>query len=108
MTTMQTVITIALFTLATVATRAGAFLLFPASKPTPGYVAYLGRILPFSITAMLIVFCLKDVDVFSGSHGFPELISIALVAGLFLKFKNSLLAIASGTALYMVLVQFVF
>ena len=42
------------------------------------------------------------------AHGLPELLAGAAVVGLHLWEKNTLLSIAVGTALYMVLVQAVF
>ena len=57
---------------------------------------------------MLVIYCLKGVDVFAGSHGLPELIAIAAVVGLHLWKKQMLLSIAGGTVLYMLLVQMVF
>ena len=44
----------------------------------------------------------------SPTHGLPELLAGAAVVGLHLWEKNTLLSIAVGTALYMVLVQAVF
>lgn len=108
MTTWQAVVIVAIFALATFATRAAAFVLFPPQRPTPRYVAYLGKVLPFAITGMLIVYCLKDITPFAPPYALPELIAVAVVAGLYLAFKNSLVAIAAGTVLYMVLVQLVF
>ena len=57
---------------------------------------------------MLVVYCLRGVDLFGPNHGLPELIAAAAVVGLHLWKKNTLLSIAAGTALYMVLVQVVF
>lgn len=108
MTTLESAVMVAMFVLATVLTRASAFVAFPAGRKTPPFVLYLGRVLPFAITSMLIVYCLKSTAVFSYPYGLPELISIIVVAGVFLLFKNSLAAIAGGTVLYMVLVQVVF
>ncbi len=108
MTTLESAVMVAMFALATILTRTAAFVAFPAGRKTPQYVLYLGRVLPFAITGMLIVYCLKDAVVFGYPYGLPELISIAVVAGVFLVFKNSLAAIAGGTVLYMVLVQLVF
>ncbi|MDL2252953.1 AzlD domain-containing protein [Ruminococcaceae bacterium OttesenSCG-928-I18] len=107
-TTVQGVALVAIFSLATLFTRALPFLAFPASRPTPHFVVYLGRVLPFAITAMIIVYCLKDTPILAAPHGLPELIAIVVVGAIFLLFKNSLVAIAGGTILYMVLVQVVF
>ncbi len=108
MTTVQAMLMVAIFSLATLFTRALAFAAFPAGRPTPRFIVYLGRVLPYAITAMLVVYCLKDAPVLVAPHGLPELIAIALVAALFLLAKNSLLAIAVGTIVYMVLVQVLF
>ncbi|MDR0936052.1 MAG: AzlD domain-containing protein [Oscillospiraceae bacterium] len=99
---------VALFALATFLTRVLAFLIFPAGKPTPKFIGYLGRVLPFAITSMLIVYCLKNSEILAAPHGAPELLAILLVAALFLAFKNSLVAIAAGTIAYMVMVQLIF
>ena len=48
------------------------------------------------------------VDLLGPTLGLPELIAAAAVVGLHCWKKNTLLSIAAGTALYMVLVQVVF
>lgn len=99
---------VAIFATTTFGTRAVAFAAFPPGRPTPKFVVYLGRVLPFAITSMLIVYCLKNTPVFSYPHGLPELLAIVLVAAIFLLFKNSLAAISIGTIVYMLMVQLVF
>lgn len=99
---------IVLFTLATVITRALPFIAFPPSKPMPPFVAYLGKVLPYAITGMLVVFCLKNTQVLQAPHGLPEAIGVLVVAGLYLLSKNTLVSIAGGTLVYMLLVQLVF
>lgn len=84
------------------------FLLFPADKPTPKYVQYLGKVLPAAVFGLLVIYCLKDVNIFTGSHGIPELIAIGVVVLLHLWKKQMLLSIAGGTICYMLLVQLVF
>lgn len=108
MTLTQQLITIAMVILGTMLTRFLPFLLFPAGKPTPKYIRYLGTALPAAVFGLLVVYCLKDVSLFTGSHGLPELIAIAAVAGLHLWKRQMLLSIAGGTVCYMLLVQFVF
>ncbi|MBQ9768071.1 MAG: branched-chain amino acid transporter permease [Lachnospiraceae bacterium] len=108
MTIVQEVITIALCAFATMATRFLPFLVFRANRPTPKYIQYLGKALPAAIFGMLVVYCLKNVSVFTGSHGLPELIAIVLVVALHLWKRNMLLSIAGGTVCYMLLVQLVF
>lgn len=108
MSVQQQAITILMVILGTMLTRFLPFLLFPAGKSTPKYIRYLGKVLPAAVFGLLVIYCVRNVSVLEGSHGIPELISIAAVAALHLWKKNIFLSIAVGTILYMVLVQFVF
>ena len=108
MTLTQQIITIGMVVLGTVLTRFLPFLLFPAGKPTPKYIQYLGTVLPSAVFGLLVVYCLKDVSLFAGNHGVPELIAIAVVVGLHVWKRQMLLSIAGGTVCYMLLVQFIF
>jgi branched-subunit amino acid transport protein AzlD len=104
----QQVITLAAVVLGTVLTRFLPFILFPAGKPTPSYIRYLGRVLPAAALGLLVIYCFRDINLFAGSHGIPELIAAAVVVGLHAWKRNMLLSIAGGTILYMILVQTVF
>ncbi|MCM1536003.1 MAG: AzlD domain-containing protein, partial [Clostridium sp.] len=84
------------------------FIVFPLGKPTPKYLQYLGKALPPAVFGLLIVYCLKDVNIFTGSHGLPELIAICIVVALHAWKRQLLLSIAAGTVSYMLLVQLVF
>ncbi len=108
MTLPQQLVTILMVVLGTMLTRFLPFLLFPAGKPTPKYLQYLGKVLPAAVFGLLVVYCLRNVSIVSGSHGIPELIAIVVVIGLHLWKKQMLLSIAGGTVCYMLLVQFVF
>ncbi len=106
--TTQSIITIAVIAISILATRALPFLLFPDNRETPKLIVYLGRVLPSAIMGMLIVYCLKEVSLFTGSHGLPEAIAIACVATVHHWKHNLVLSIGGGTVLYMFLVQAVF
>lgn len=108
MTITEQIITIGLCVLATVLTRFLPFIIFRGNKPAPKYVQYLGRALPAAIFSMLVVYCLKNVNVTAYSFGIPELISIIAVVALHLWKRQMILSIAGGTVLYMLLVQVVF
>ncbi|MBQ8547634.1 MAG: branched-chain amino acid transporter permease [Lachnospiraceae bacterium] len=108
MTLTEEILTIGLCAVATMLTRFLPFLVFRADKPTPKYIRYLGKALPAAIFGMLVVYCLKNVDVTAGTHGLPELISVVLVVGLHLWKRNMLLSIGGGTVCYMLLIQCVF
>ena len=107
MTFPQQVITIALCVIATMSTRFLPFLIFSGKKETPAFVQYLGRALPSAIFALLVVYCLRNVDV-AAHFALPEAIAIAATIGLHLWKRQMLLSIAGGTAVYMLLVQMVF
>lgn len=108
MTLTQQIITISLCVITTMATRFLPFFIFSSKEPTPKYIRYLGAALPSAIFGMLIVYCLKNVSIFEGSHGIPEFISILATALLHLWKKQMLISIAGGTIFYMILIQFVF
>lgn len=108
MTTTQIILTILAAAAATVLTRALPFFAFPADRPTPRYIRYLGNALPGAIFGLLVVYCLRNVSLFDGSHGIPEALGILVAGGLYLWRRNMLLAIFASTALYMALVNFVF
>lgn len=104
----QQLITIAILALGTMATRFLPFLVFRANKPTPKYIQYLGDALPSAIFGMLVVYCLKNVNILTFSYGLPELLAILVTVGLHLWKRQMILSIAAGTACYMLLVQLVF
>ena len=82
MTLTQQIVTIAMVILGTMLTRFVPFFVFPAGKPTPKYVQYLGNVLPPAVFGLLIIYCLKNVSIFTGSHAIPELLAITLVIAL--------------------------
>ena len=94
--------------LGTVLTRFLPFLFFPAGKATPKYIQYLGKVLPSAVFGMLVIYCLKNINIFAGSRGIPEMLAIAFVIALHLWKRQMLVSIAGGTIFYMLLVQFVF
>lgn len=108
MTLWQQVVTIGACVLATMLTRFLPFLVFSGKRPTPKYIQYLGKALPTAVFGMLVVYCLKNVSILTGSHGIPELIAIAVTVGIHLWKRKMLLSVAGGTVCYMLLVQLVF
>ena len=92
----------------TVALRFLPFLIFGGGRKTPAFVSYLGKVLPYAMMGMLVVFCLKNVSIAAAPHGIPELISCTLVVLLHVWRRNTLVSIVGGTVCYMLLVQFVF
>lgn len=108
MTLTERIITICMVILGTVTTRFLPFLIFPADKPTPRYIQYLGKMLPSAALGLLVIYCLKDWNPFAGHHAIPEMIAVAVTAGLHVWKRQMLISIAGGTILYMLLVQLIF
>ncbi|WKY48194.1 branched-chain amino acid transporter permease [Eubacteriaceae bacterium ES3] len=108
MTTSQQIITIVMVVLGTMTTRFLPFILFPANKPTPVFIQSLGKILPSAALGLLVIYCLKDINLMTGSHGLPELISVGFVVVLHVLKRNMFLSITGGTFLYMLLINLVF
>lgn len=106
--TVSSLIMIAAISIATFATRAASFLVFPKGKEVPPKVVFIGRVLPPAIIGMLVVYCLRSTSVLAYPYGIPELIAGLTVVILHLWKRNIFLSIGAGTILYMVLVQMVF
>lgn len=106
MTLTEQMITIALCALATMLSRFLPFIIFSENRKTPAFIQYLGKTLPAAIFGMLVVYCLRNVNIMQGSHGIPEAISIVITICLHLWKKQMLLSIAGGTAAYMLFIQF--
>jgi branched-subunit amino acid transport protein AzlD len=108
MTATQQIITIVMVVLGTMTTRFLPFILFPANKATPAFIQSLGKVLPSAALGLLVIYCLKDINLLTGNHGIPELIAVAFVFFLHVFKRNMLLSIAGGTFLYMVLINVFF
>lgn len=82
--------------------------IFGEKGEAPAVISYLGRVLPYAVMAMLVVYCLKGLDFSTPGKYLPELLCTILVAGLHAWKRNTLLSIGVGTVAYMLLVQLVF
>lgn len=98
-------IVIGIIAICTFFTRVTPFLLFPPHKETPKFIKYLGKVLPYSIIGMLIVYCLKGVSITANPYGLPELIAILFIVFIHNWKRNTLLSVGGGTAVYMILLQ---
>ncbi len=84
------------------------FAVFKNLKHTPPYLTYLGRVLPYAVMGMLVVYCLREASVFSKPYAIPELCACFVTVMLHVLKRNTLLSIFSGTVCYMFLLQVVF
>lgn len=98
---------IAVIAIVTMLLRFLPFLIFGERK-TPEYINYLGKFLPYAIMGMLVVYCLKGMTFTSAPFGIPEILAVAVTAGLHIWKRNTLISIICGTVCYMLLIQFLF
>ena len=105
---LHTVMVIAVAALVTVGLRFLPFFIFGENRKTPALIEQLGKVLPYAIMGMLVVYCLKDVHLTAAPFGIPEAIGCAVVALLYTWKRSTLLSIGAGTVCYMLLVQFIF
>ena len=89
-------------------TRILPVIIFGRSERVPEFILYLGKVIPYTAMGLLIVYCLRDVSILSGTHGLPELIAMIVVVASYLWKRNTIVSVVLGTAVYMVLLQMVF
>jgi len=88
---------------ATFLTRILPFILLYRVSDHP-LLGWLGRFLPPMMMVLLLVYAFKDSSIAAGD-AFPQLGCLLLVALLHLLFRQALVSIAGGTAVYMLIVQ---
>lgn len=104
-----TVILIVITAVVTFLLRAIPFMIFGGGKQMPDRVKKVADLLPAAIMAVLVVYCLKG-DLLTIQSGF-NVASLGTVAALIvvtlvhLWKRNTLISIASGTVVYMVLIR---
>ena len=99
---------VAVTALVTIALRFLPFLVFGENKNTPQFITELGQKLPCAIMGMLVVYCLKGISFTASPFGIPELLGCAIVAGLHIWKRSTLLSIGLGTVCYMLMIQLIF
>lgn len=107
MTTAESIITVAIIAFVTLLTRLLPFILFPEGKRTPGFVEYLGRVLPYAVMGMLVVYCFKSVNFLDAPFALPEIIAAVFVVLVHKRRHNMLLSIGGGTLVYMLLIRLI-
>jgi branched-subunit amino acid transport protein AzlD len=88
--------------------RAFPFMIFSGRKAVPAGIHYLGKYLPAAVMSTLVFYCLRGINVFTGSRGVPELIATVIVIILHVWKKNILLTVMASTICYMIMVQWGF
>lgn len=108
LTPIHILIIVIMVTIATMITRFLPFIIFQHSKSNSSFIRYLGQVLPYSAIGLLVVYCLKNVNIKSPTNWIPEAIAIIFISILHYWKGNTLLSIGAGTIIYMILVQVVF
>lgn len=106
--TVMTALSIGVIALATWVCRSAAFLIFGGRKDIPKAVIYLGKALPPAIMAILVFYCLREMDMTKYPFGLAEIITVVFAAVLQWKKENTILTTAASTVIYMVLIRTVF
>lgn len=105
METGRIIITILVAAIITFGLRALPFLAFQGQRQMPDRLKRLGEVLPSSIMAVLIVYCLKDAGSDVIGVGVPKFLAAAMVAVSYKWKHNVLLSIAAGTVVYTILIS---
>ena len=99
----ETIIIIISVASATMITRFLPFIIF--SKKQNKTINYLANALPPAMMGLLVIYCLKDIEIFNFASSFKEIIAIIFIIILHKWKNNYLLSIIGGTALYMLLIN---
>lgn len=108
LTRLELIVTIAVIALGTMLTRFSPLLMFPRKRKIPMFIKRLQVFLPGAAIGLLVVYCFRHLDLLAGNRGLPEILATIGVVFLYRSFKNALLSIGGGTALYMFLIQKIF
>lgn len=96
---------IAVMAIVTIALRFLPFIVFDHGEQLPEWITYLGKVLPPAIMSMLLVYCLRNINLVEGNHGFPEVICVGIAMLIHNWKRNTLLSIGVSTLLYMMIIQ---
>lgn len=96
---------IAVMAMITMLLRFLPFILFDRGGQLPGWISYLGKVLPPAMMSMLLVYCLRNINLLEGNHGFPELIGIGAAIRMHNWKRHTLLSIGVSTLVYMIIIQ---
>ena len=107
MTNIELLLTVGITALVTAALRFIPFLLFSGQKSPPRFITWLSGQLPRAVMAMLVVYCLKDVEPLVAASVIPALAGVAATVALHVWKKQMMLSIAGGTIVYMLLIRII-
>lgn len=103
MNNIYVIMVIAVMAVVTISLRFLPFIVFDHGEQLPGWISYLGRVLPPAIMSMLLVYCVRNINLLEGNHGFPELVCVGVAMFIHHWKRNTLLSIGASTLLYMMI-----
>jgi branched-subunit amino acid transport protein AzlD len=103
----QAFILILMMMIGTVMTRFLPFVCFPDNKEISPYITYLSKVLPYAVVGLLVVYCLKDVEIAAQPFGITEVLGVLATIVLHKFFNRTLVSIAGGTLFYMMLLRMI-
>ena len=99
------IMVIVVMAIVTILLRFLPFIIFDHGEQLPRWISYLGKVLPPAIMSMLLVYCLRNINLVEGNHGVPELICVGVAMLLHHWKRNTLLSIGVSTLLYMIIIR---
>jgi branched-subunit amino acid transport protein AzlD len=106
LTNAQSIILIATATAATLLARSAPFIFLDKHRSNK-YIVYLGKVLPFSIIGLLMIYSVKEINFMATPFALPEIIAITATALIHRFFRNNLISIGLGTAIYLIIVNII-
>lgn len=100
--TQKAIIMITVMAVLTFLTRAVPFLFFSGKRELKGFIKKLADILPLSMIAVLVIYCLKDTVNQNTAQNLVTLSACIIVCVLHIIKGNTLLSIGVGTVIYMI------
>lgn len=79
------------------------FFILHGKSETPEFITYLGKVLPYAIMGMLVVYCLKGVSFKTMQNWLPACAGVLLTVVIHCWKRNTIYSILAGTIVYMVL-----
>ena len=104
---LSAALAIGVMSLVTLLLRFLPFWIFGGTRQVPGWVLYLGQVLPSAALGMLVIYCLRDLRFTGPGFGLPEIFACGAVIAVQSWKRNSILSILAGTVLYMVLIRLI-
>ncbi|MBO5690306.1 MAG: AzlD domain-containing protein [Spirochaetaceae bacterium] len=84
------------------ATRLFTFALYSKREP-PSILRFIEKYIPPMIMAILLIYCLKDLDFTTRPFGLPQIIALLVTVVSYLWKGNSMVSIFGGTIVFMLL-----